>query len=70
MTWIVGLGTALWFIAGSALLVLHLHSGRPLDHWFGACIAGFVLGVFGYVLFRLQRRASRRGTRGAQDGLG
>ena len=69
MTWVVGLGTALWFIAGAALLVAHLHFGRPLDDWFGACIAGFALGLFGYLLFLLQRRASRRGSRGAQDGL-
>ena len=69
MTWVVGLGTALWFVAGAGLLVAHLHFGRPLDDWFGACIAGTGLGLFGYALFRLQRRAARRGSRGAQSGL-
>lgn len=69
MTWVVGLGTVLWFIAGAVLLVLHLHAGRPLDDWFGACIAGSSLGLVGYVLFRWQRHAARRGSRGAQDGL-
>jgi len=69
MTWVVGLGTVLWFVAGAALLVAHLHFGRPLDAWFGASIAGFTLGLVGYVLFRWQRHAARRGARGAQAGL-
>ena len=69
MTWVVGLGTALWFVAGAVLLVAHLHFGRPLNVWFGACIAGGGLGLCGYVLFRWQRRAARRGSRGAQSGL-
>jgi len=69
MTWVVGLGTALWFLGGVALLVAHLHFGRPLDEWFGACIAGFTLGVVGYILFRWQRRAARKGSKGAQSGL-
>jgi hypothetical protein len=69
MTWVVGLGTALWFAAGIALLVAHLHFGRPLDDWFWACVAGSTLGLTGYVLFRWQRHAARRGSRGAQAGL-
>jgi hypothetical protein len=69
MTWVVGLGTVLWFVAGVALLVAHLHFGRPLDEWFGACIAGTALGLFGYGVFRWQRHAARRGSRGAQAGL-
>ncbi|MBV9313049.1 MAG: DUF2530 domain-containing protein [Pseudonocardia sp.] len=69
MTWIVGVGTTLWFLAGTALLVAHLGFGRSLGRWFGTCVAGFLLGVTGYVVFRLQRRAARRGSRGAQPGL-
>lgn len=69
MTWVVGVGTALWVVAGAGLLVAHLHFGRPLDVWFGACVAGAVLGLIGYVVFRWQRRAARRGARGAQRGL-
>lgn len=69
MTWVVGVGTALWALAGAGLLVAHLHYGRPLDDWFGACLAGTTLGLVGYTLFRLQRRAARRGDRGAQRGL-
>lgn len=69
MTWVVGLGTTLWFAAGIGLLVAHLHFGRPLDAWFGASIAGTVLGLSGYLLFRWQRHAARRGSRGAQAGL-
>jgi hypothetical protein len=69
MTWVVGVGTALWIVAGAVLLVAHLHFGRPLDVWFNACIAGGGLGLVGYALFLVQRYASRRGSRGAQDGL-
>lgn len=69
MTWVVGVGTALWFVAGVTLLVAHLHFGRPLDEWFGAAVAGTVLGATGYVLFLWQRHAARRGSRGAQSGL-
>lgn len=69
MTLVVGIGTALWFVAAVVLLVAHLHFGRPLDDWFGACVTGCALGLVGYVLFRWQRHAARRGSRGAQVGL-
>ncbi|MBA2323492.1 MAG: DUF2530 domain-containing protein [Actinomycetota bacterium] len=69
MTWVVGAGAALWFLAGAVLLVAHLAVGRPLDAWFGVCVAGLLLGLIGYAIFRWQRQAARRGSRGAQRGL-
>ncbi len=69
MSWVVGAGTALWVVAGVVLLVAHLRFGRPLDVWFSACVVGVLLGAIGYTLFRWQRRAARRGTRGAQPGV-
>ena len=65
----VGVGTVLWLLAGAVLLVAHLWCGRPLDTWFAACGAGVLLGASGYALFRWQRRAARRGSRGAPPGL-
>ncbi|MGQ0481199.1 MAG: DUF2530 domain-containing protein [Pseudonocardia sp.] len=70
LSWVIGVGTVLWLVAGAVLLVAHLHFGRPLDAWFGACGAGLLLGAFGYGLSRWQKRAARRGARGAQPGLG
>jgi hypothetical protein len=70
MTWVVGVGTALWALAGAGLLVAHLHFGRPLDViWLGTCGVGTLLGLTGYAVFRWQRGAARRGARGAQQGL-
>jgi Protein of unknown function (DUF2530) len=69
ITWVVGVGTALWFAAWIALLIAHLHGGRALDIWFGTTLAGWVLGLVGYAIFRWQRSAARRGARGAQNGL-
>ncbi|WP_028925327.1 DUF2530 domain-containing protein [Pseudonocardia acaciae] len=69
ITWVVGAGTALWFIAWAALLVAHLAGGRPLDVWFGATLAGWVLGLVGYAIFRWQRSAARRGARTAQNAV-
>ncbi|MBO0874739.1 MAG: DUF2530 domain-containing protein [Pseudonocardia sp.] len=69
ITWVVGVGTTLWFAAWAGLLIAHLHAGRPLDIWFGTTLAGWTLGLVGYAIFRWQRSAARRGVRGAQDGL-
>lgn len=66
MTWVVGVGTTLWFLAWTGLLVAHLVGARPLDIWFGTTTVGWLLGLLGYALFRWQRAASRRGRRGAQ----
>jgi hypothetical protein len=59
------LGTLAWAVA----IVVVIVTG---DRWSDAlptCIAGVVVGFLGYGLFALQRRAARRGSRGAQLGL-
>jgi hypothetical protein len=66
---VVAVGTGLWFACWVGLLVAHLADGRPLDIWFQTTLAGWLLGLLGYSIFQWQRRAARRGARGAQRGL-
>lgn len=40
-----------------------------LESWRPLAVAGLVVGLFGTSIFLLQRRAVRRGSRGAQSGL-
>ncbi|CAM2932671.1 DUF2530 domain-containing protein [Prescottella defluvii] len=58
-------GTAAWVVATVVVLL----GG---DRWSDAlpvCLAGTALGLLGFALFLVQRRAARRGSRGAQRGL-
>jgi hypothetical protein len=66
---VVVVGTSLWLLGFLALLVARLafHTGSAT--WMWTCLAGAVLGVIGYGIFRWQRAAVRRGARGAQQGL-
>jgi len=57
-------GTLLW-LAGAVLFGLTAPHG--VQFW--TCVAGFLLGITGYGVFRWQRAASRRGSRGAWKGL-
>ncbi|MBQ6640412.1 MAG: DUF2530 domain-containing protein [Saccharopolyspora sp.] len=57
-------GTLLWLAAAVLFAVV-----APQSVQFWTCTAGFVLGVIGYGVFRWQRSASRRGSRGAWKGL-
>ncbi len=59
-------GSAVWLAALVVLGVLALTGARPLDAWFGATVVGVGLGAVGLVVLTLQRRANRRGSRGAQ----
>jgi hypothetical protein len=53
-----------WLIAlVLAFTVAGLHDFRPI------AVAGLGVGVLGTSIFLLQRRAARRGSRGAQSGL-
>lgn len=64
MPTIVGIGSVLWAVAAVVLLL----AGRTgLE--FTTCVVGALLGGVGYGIFRWQRSAARRGSRGAQQGL-
>ncbi|WP_068161613.1 DUF2530 domain-containing protein [Rhodococcus phenolicus] len=58
-------GTLAWVVATVVVLVAG-------DRWSAAlpvCVAGIIVGLLGSALFLVQRRAARRGHRGAQVGL-
>ncbi|MGW1677671.1 DUF2530 domain-containing protein [Saccharopolyspora sp. NPDC002376] len=57
-------GTALWLLG---VLLFAVRSDLRTAFW--TCVAGVVLGVIGYGVFRWQRSAARRGSRGAWQGL-
>ncbi|MDT2003699.1 DUF2530 domain-containing protein [Rhodococcus opacus] len=59
------LGTLAW----AAAIVVVIVTGDRWSEALPTCIAGVVVGFLGYGLFALQRRAARRGSRGAQQGL-
>jgi membrane associated rhomboid family serine protease len=66
----VWVGISAW-LAGSVILgAARLIGDRPLDVWFWATVAGWALGLLGYVIMSWQRSAARRGSRSAQSGLG
>jgi hypothetical protein len=62
-------GTTLWLVGVVVLLAAWAVTGRPLDIWFTTCVAGTLLGAFGYGVYSWQRAAVRRGSRSAQQGL-
>lgn len=66
---VVGVGTAVWFLVWAGLFIAHLTVARPLDIWFGTTLVGWLLGLLGFLVFLWQRRAARRGSRTAQQGL-
>jgi hypothetical protein len=58
-------GTVLFAIA--TLIVWA--SGDRFDEALPTCIAGLAVGALGTTIFWIQRRAARRGSKGAQSGL-
>ncbi|MBP2210244.1 hypothetical protein JOJ87_000588 [Rhodococcus ruber] len=61
----LAIGTALWTVATIVVLVAD-------ERWSAAlpvCVAGIIVGLLGFTLFLVQRRAARLGRRGAQVGL-
>jgi Flp pilus assembly protein TadB len=62
-------GTALWLVAAVVLLIARygFDVGPPI--WLWTALTGFVLGLIGLPVMVWQRRASRRGARGAQRNL-
>jgi hypothetical protein len=53
-----------WLVATVAAFVID-----GLQHWRPVTVAGLAVGVLGTSIFLWQRRAVRRGSRGAQRGL-
>lgn len=62
----LAVGIALWAVA--SVVVLFVGDDRRAD-LLPVCIAGIVVGILGSALYLVQRRAARRGSRGAQTGL-
>ncbi|MFX1756413.1 Protein of uncharacterised function (DUF2530) [Rhodococcus gordoniae] len=62
----LAVGTALWVVATVVVLWV---GGDLRDDALPICVAGILVGLLGTALFLLQRRAARRGDRGAQVGL-
>lgn len=61
-------GTLLW-LAGCAVFGVFGWQSGDLGIQFWSSVAGASLGILGYGVFRWQRSASRRGSRGAWHGL-
>ena len=66
---LVYVGTATWGVLSVVLLVARygFDAGPPI--WLWTALAGTVLGFIGIPVMAWQRRASRRGSRGAQHNL-
>jgi hypothetical protein len=63
------IGTAVWALALAVVLVLQYGLDADVGFWPPTAIAGFGLGLLGLAIVGWQRKASRRGSRGAQRGL-
>lgn len=59
-------GTALWFVALCTLLVGRYVFDVFPPIWLWTALAGTLLGFVGFLVMSWQRRASTRGSRGAQ----
>ncbi len=64
---VVILGTTLWFV-GFVVLLFFIPQLQENDAmiWLWTCLTGSVLGLVGLAIYRWQRAAARRGSRGAQ----
>ncbi|MFC7341262.1 DUF2530 domain-containing protein [Saccharopolyspora griseoalba] len=65
---VVLIGTALWF-AAAVFFGWRDAADGSFDIHFWTSAAGAALGVIGYGVFRWQRNAARRGSRGSWQGL-
>lgn len=66
---LVYVGTAAWLVATVVLAIGHYAFDVFPPIWLWTAIAGTGLGLIGFPLMAWQRRASRRGARGAQRNL-
>lgn len=64
----VVIGTGIWALVLVVSLLLQA-ADRDAGIWPSTAAAGFGLGLLGLTIIAWQRRASRRGSRGAQRGL-
>jgi hypothetical protein len=69
LTPLVYVGTAAWFVAVCVLAVGHYGFAVFPPIWLWTALAGTGLGLLGLPIMAWQRRASRRGARGAQRNL-
>lgn len=65
----VVLGSLLWTGALVVFLVLEYAFGVDTGFWLGTSVAGIGLGGLGLFIVALQRRAARRGDKGATPNL-
>ena len=63
---LVYVGTTLWFVALGVLLVGRYAFDVFPPIWLWTAVWGTALGLIGFPVMAWQRRASRRGSRGAQ----
>lgn len=63
---LVYVGTGLWFVALFVLLVGRYVFDVFPPIWLWTALAGSFLGLVGFLVMAWQRRASRRGSKGAQ----
>ena len=63
---VILVGSAIWLAVAVVLGALAVAGPRPLDAWFAAALVGVGLGALGLGILALQRRALRRGVKGAQ----
>ena len=66
---IVYVGTAAWFVVVCVLLVARYVFDALPPIWLWTALAGTVLGGVGMLVMAWQRRAVRRGSKGAQQGI-
>ena len=66
---LVYVGEAAWVVAVCVLAVGHYAFDVFPPIWLWTALAGTGLGLLGFVVMAWQRRASRRGARGAQRNL-
>jgi hypothetical protein len=66
---LVYVGTTLWFVALCVLAVGRYMFDVFPPIWLWTAVAGTLLGFVGFPVMAWQRRASRRGGRGAQRNL-
>lgn len=66
---VVTTGTLIWLAVLVFMLVREFGFGHDVEVWRNTALAGCACGIWGLSIVWWQRRASRRGSRGAQQNL-